>query len=39
VALVWRPAARRQPALARLAELLAAAGARVGARLVRARRR
>src|SRR6266571_3776557 len=36
VALVWRPAARRQPALARLAELLAAAGARVGARLVRA---
>ena len=39
VALVWRPAARRQPALTRLAELLAAAGARVGARLVRARRR
>jgi DNA-binding transcriptional LysR family regulator len=39
VSLLWRPAARRQPALARLAELLAAAGARVGARLVRARRR
>jgi DNA-binding transcriptional LysR family regulator len=39
VVLVWRPAARRQPALTRLAELLAAAGARVGARLVRARRR
>src|SRR5215510_738661 len=39
VALIWRPAARRQPALARLAELLAATGARVGARLVRARRR
>src|SRR6185295_9877592 len=39
VSLLWRSAARRQPALARLAELLAAAGARVGARLVRARRR
>src|SRR5215510_12376619 len=39
VALLWRPAARRPPALARLAELLAATGARVGARLVRARRR
>ena len=38
VTLVWRPAARRQPALARLAALLAAAGARVGARLARARR-
>ena len=35
VALVWRPAARRQPALARLVALLAAAGARVGARLQR----
>lgn len=35
VTLVWRPAARRQPALARLAELLAAAGARAGARLAR----
>jgi DNA-binding transcriptional LysR family regulator len=33
VTLVWRPAARRQPALARLAELLGEAGARVGARL------
>jgi DNA-binding transcriptional LysR family regulator len=38
VTLVWRPAARRQPALARLADLLAAAGARAGARLARARR-
>jgi DNA-binding transcriptional LysR family regulator len=38
VTLIWRPAARRQPALARLAALLAAAGARVGARLARARR-
>ena len=38
VTLVWRPAARRQPALARLAELLAAAGARAGARLARPRR-
>jgi DNA-binding transcriptional LysR family regulator len=38
VALVWRPAARRQPALARLTALLAAAGARAGARLRRARR-
>ena len=38
VALVWRAAARRQPALARLADLLAAAGARAGARLARARR-
>jgi DNA-binding transcriptional LysR family regulator len=37
VTLVWRPAARRQPALARLAALLATAGARVGARLVRRR--
>jgi DNA-binding transcriptional LysR family regulator len=39
VTLVWRPAARRQPALARLADLLAAAGARAGARLARHRRR
>src|SRR5262249_35693524 len=39
VPLVWRTAARRQPALARLADLLATAGARVGARLGRARRR
>ena len=38
VALVWRAAARRQPALARLADLLAAAGARAGARLARGRR-
>jgi len=36
VALVWRPAARRQPALARLASLLQTAGARAGARLARA---
>jgi len=35
VTLVWRAAARRQPALARLASLLAAAGARAGARLAR----
>jgi DNA-binding transcriptional LysR family regulator len=35
VSLVWRPAARRQPALARLADLLAATGARIGARLHR----
>jgi len=34
-ALLWRASARRQPALARLASLLAAAGARVGARLAR----
>jgi DNA-binding transcriptional LysR family regulator len=33
VALVWRPAARRPPALVRLAELLARAGAQAGARL------
>jgi DNA-binding transcriptional LysR family regulator len=39
VTLVWRPTARRQPALARLAGLLATAGARVGARLARGRRR
>jgi len=39
VTLVWRPAARRPPALARLAALLAAAGGRAGARLARARRR
>jgi DNA-binding transcriptional LysR family regulator len=38
VTLVWRSAARRQPALSRLADLLAAAGGRVGARLARARR-
>ncbi len=38
VTLVWRPAAHRQPALARLASLLTAAGARSGARLARARR-
>ena len=38
VSLVWRAAARRQPALTRLAALLGAAGARVGARLARARR-
>jgi DNA-binding transcriptional LysR family regulator len=37
VTLVWRPAARRQPALARLVALLVAAGARVGARLRRRR--
>jgi DNA-binding transcriptional LysR family regulator len=35
VTLVWRAAARRPPALARFADLLAAAGARVGATLVR----
>jgi DNA-binding transcriptional LysR family regulator len=38
VTLIWRPAARRPPALARLATLLATAGARLGARLARARR-
>jgi DNA-binding transcriptional LysR family regulator len=38
VTLVWRPAAHRQPALARLAALLATAGARTGARLARRRR-
>jgi DNA-binding transcriptional LysR family regulator len=38
VTLVWRAAARRQPALTRLATLLTTAGARVGARLVRTRR-
>jgi DNA-binding transcriptional LysR family regulator len=37
VTLVWRPAARRQPALARLVELLATAGTRVGARLAGSR--
>ena len=37
VSLVWRAATRRPPALARLAALLATAGARVGARLNRAR--
>jgi DNA-binding transcriptional LysR family regulator len=37
VALVWRPAARRPAALARLADLLARAGAKAGARLARAR--
>jgi len=35
VALLWRASTRRQPALTRLASLLAAAGARVGARLAR----
>jgi DNA-binding transcriptional LysR family regulator len=35
VALVWRAAARRQPALTRLAALLAAAGARAGKKLAR----
>lgn len=39
VALVWRAAARRPPALTRLAELLARAGAHVGARLTRRRPR
>jgi DNA-binding transcriptional LysR family regulator len=34
VTLVWRPAAHRQPALARLAALLALAGTRAGASLV-----
>jgi DNA-binding transcriptional LysR family regulator len=38
VTLVWRATARRQPALARLASLLATAGARAGARLARERR-
>jgi DNA-binding transcriptional LysR family regulator len=38
VSLVWRASARRPPALARLATLLTAAGARVGARLARRRR-
>jgi DNA-binding transcriptional LysR family regulator len=38
VTLVWRSTARRQPALARLASLLATAGARAGARLARERR-
>jgi DNA-binding transcriptional LysR family regulator len=33
VTLVWRPVARRQPALARLGALLVTAGARAGARL------
>ncbi len=33
VTLIWRPAARRQPALARLVDLLTVAGARAGARL------
>jgi len=37
VSLVWRTAARRPPALTRLADLLTAAGARVGARLSRQR--
>jgi DNA-binding transcriptional LysR family regulator len=35
VALVWRAAARRQPALTRLAALLAAAGTRAGKKLAR----
>jgi DNA-binding transcriptional LysR family regulator len=38
VTLLWRSAARRAPALARLIDLLAAAGARVGARLAQPRR-
>ena len=38
VTLVWRPAARRQPAVARLAALLATAGARASTRLARAPR-
>jgi DNA-binding transcriptional LysR family regulator len=38
VTLVWRAAARRQPALTRLAALLTSAGARVSARLARTRR-
>ena len=38
VALICRPSARRQPALARLASLLATAGGRAGARLRRRRR-
>ena len=38
VMLVWRASVRRQPALARLVHLLARAGARVGAKLVRLRR-
>jgi DNA-binding transcriptional LysR family regulator len=38
VTLVWRAAARRPPALTRLATLLTTAGARVGARLARSRR-
>ena len=37
VTLVWRPAARRLPALARLADLLTAVGARAGAKLARPR--
>jgi len=37
VTLIWRPSARRPPALTRLATLLVAAGARAGARLARAR--
>src|SRR5215468_3880448 len=37
VTLIWRAAARRQPALVRLADLLATAGARAGARLSRQR--
>jgi DNA-binding transcriptional LysR family regulator len=36
VALLWRATARRPPALARLADLLAAAGGRAGAQLLRA---
>lgn len=39
VALVWRPAARRQAAPSRLAALLAAEGRRAGARLARLRLR
>ncbi|MBI2202856.1 MAG: LysR family transcriptional regulator [Candidatus Rokubacteria bacterium] len=35
VTLIWRPSARRHPALTRLVDLLAAAGARAGAKLGR----
>jgi DNA-binding transcriptional LysR family regulator len=38
VTLVWRPSPRRPPTLARLAALLAEAGARLGARLARPHR-
>jgi DNA-binding transcriptional LysR family regulator len=37
VTLLWRPAARRQPALTRVIDLLVDAGARAGARLARGR--
>lgn len=35
VTLIWRPSARRHPVLTRLVDLLAAAGARAGAKLAR----